>query len=149
MTDTAHAAATPKNRPSAAGLNPELLSERERERLAAREAQQLRELQHIQLRQVKQQLPRFLIITALSVLAAAWLFWDWPYASNNAILIWAGSFLLFLMARGLVVWWYGRRVAQNLNTLGTNPFHHCLQISSSQIAFSIWKSQPQSKYALF
>ena len=103
---------------SATAVNPELLSERERERLAAREALQMRELQHIQLRQVQQQLPRFLVITALSVVAAVWLFWDWPYASNRTILIWAGTFLLFLMVRGTLVWWYGRRVTQNLNTLG-------------------------------
>lgn len=115
MTDTASAAEMPD---SALTVNPDLLSERERERLAAREAQQLRELQYIQLRQVQQQLPRFLVISALSVLAAAWLFWDWPYASNRSILIWAGSFLLFLMMRGVLVWWYGRRVVQNLNTLG-------------------------------
>jgi diguanylate cyclase (GGDEF)-like protein len=117
MTEPANTASSSTQHTNAT-LAAELMSVQERERVAAREAQQLRELQNIQLRQVQQQLPRFLVITALSVLAATWLFWDWPYASNTKILIWAASFLVFLGCRGILVWWYGRRVSQNLNTLG-------------------------------
>ncbi|MBQ0723040.1 MAG: hypothetical protein KBT52_05710, partial [Paraperlucidibaca sp.] len=48
------------------------------------------------LAQVQRQLPRFLIITSLSVLLAVWILWDWPYASNKVIALWGGSFIGFL-----------------------------------------------------
>ncbi len=74
-------------------------------------------LQRAVLRQVHQQLPRFLFITAASVLATIWLLWDWPYASNRYILTWAYIFLAFLVVRGMLIWWLGRAIAQNAGRL--------------------------------
>lgn len=65
-------------------------------------------LRTARLAQVQRQLPRFLIITAVSVLLAVWVLWDWPYASNESIALWGGSFIGFLLFRGLLVWGLNR-----------------------------------------
>lgn len=71
------------------------------------------------LAQVQRQLPRFLIITALSVLLAVWILWDWPYASNKTIAIWGGSFIGFLLLRGLLVWGLSRQSHLRARWLGS------------------------------
>lgn len=70
-----------------------------------------------QLRQVSANLPRYLLITALSVIATAWLMQDWPFASNDAINRWATLFLVFLLCRGVGIWWLGRKLQYNLRLL--------------------------------
>ncbi|MDP1775758.1 MAG: EAL domain-containing protein, partial [Moraxellaceae bacterium] len=57
------------------------------------------------LEQVQNQLPRFIVITFLCVLVTTWLLWDWPFASNRNIAIWAITFSVFLLIRLVVVWW--------------------------------------------
>lgn len=59
------------------------------------------------LEQVQNQLPRFILITFVCVLVTTWLLWDWPFASNRNIAIWAISFSVFLLIRLVVVWWLG------------------------------------------
>ncbi len=59
------------------------------------------------LEQVQNQLPRFIAITFACVLVTTWLLWDWPFASNRNIAIWAISFSVFLLIRLVVVWWLG------------------------------------------
>ncbi|MDO9622194.1 MAG: PAS domain-containing protein, partial [Moraxellaceae bacterium] len=59
------------------------------------------------LEQVQNQLPRFIAITFVCVLVTTWLLWDWPFASNRNIAIWAISFSVFLLIRLVVVWWLG------------------------------------------
>ncbi|MFX4608932.1 hypothetical protein ABTB40_20285, partial [Acinetobacter baumannii] len=70
------------------------------------------------LAQVHRQLPRFLFISIASVAIAAWILWDWPYASNRVILAWAGVFTGFLMIRGVLVWWLGRSTQLQTHWLG-------------------------------
>ncbi|MEL0028001.1 MAG: hypothetical protein VW625_04955, partial [Perlucidibaca sp.] len=96
---------------AAASTRPQEPDQGELSRLASDDAA-LR-LQRSVLGQVHRQLPRFLFITAASILATVWLLWDWPFASNSAILGWAYTFLAFLLIRGLLVWWLGRALAQN------------------------------------
>lgn len=59
------------------------------------------------LEQVQNQLPRFIAITFVCVLVTTCLLWDWPFASNRNIAIWAISFSVFLLIRLVVVWWLG------------------------------------------
>ena len=75
-----------------------------------------RQLQIARLRLVQKHLKRFLLITAASILAAAWLLWDWPYASNTKILHWAELFLGFLGLRAILVRWLGRYMMSRLRT---------------------------------
>ena len=42
---------------------------------------------------------------------------DWPFASNDDINRWATVFLLFLLFRGIGLWWLGRRLQDNLRLL--------------------------------
>lgn len=72
-----------------------------------------------QLAQVQRQLPRFLIITAVSVLLAVWILWDWPYASNQTIALWGASFISFLFIRGLAIWALSRHAQMRVRWLGT------------------------------
>lgn len=76
-------------------------------------------LQQAQLQQVREHLPRFLLISGFSVIAACWILWDWPFASNRAIQIWAGSFLAYLFLRGVLIWSMGRVVQTTARTLAT------------------------------
>ena len=71
------------------------------------------------LAQVQRQLPRFLIITSLSVLLAVWILWDWPYASNKVIALWGGSFIGFLIFRGFLIWGLSRSPQLRSRWLGT------------------------------
>lgn len=80
--------------------------------------ERLLQLKLAQLRQVQAQLPRFLLITALSILTTMWLLWDWPYATNEGIALWAGSFLGFLLLRSVTVWWVGRRAVRHAALFG-------------------------------
>lgn len=75
-------------------------------------AERIQRLKLARLRQVQAQLPRFLMITALSIVATTWLLWDWPYVTNIGILSWAGSFFGFLFIRVCLVWWAGRRAVR-------------------------------------
>jgi len=100
---------------AAASTRPQEPDQGELARLAPEDAA-LR-LQRSVLGQVHRQLPRFLFITAASVVATVWLLWGWPYASNQYILGWAYAFIAFLVVRGLVIWWLGRGISQNTRRL--------------------------------
>lgn len=81
------------------------------------QSRRARQLQMAQLRQVQANLPRFLLITAASILAAAWLLQDWPFATDAEIRHWAMAFLAFLVLRVTAVWWLGRQMLQRMRTL--------------------------------
>lgn len=66
-------------------------------------------LQYAALQQVFSQLPRFLVTTTVSIVATVLLLQDWPYASQNQILIWGASFFVFMMLRTALVLWVRRQ----------------------------------------
>lgn len=94
------------------------------------------------LRQVHHQVPRFLFITGASVLAAIWLLWDWPYASNDYILTWGYYFLAFLVIRGVLIWWLGREVIQR-TTLLANVLTLTALITGAFWAFAVISLNPR------
>jgi diguanylate cyclase (GGDEF)-like protein len=84
------------------------------------------------LAQVQRQLPRFLIMTALSVLLAVWILWEWPSSSNKTIALWSGSFISFLLIHGILVWELSRNTQLRTRWLST------ILIITAVISGSLW-----------